>query len=93
MTTTERGDTVNKDYVIQFEGLLSFADAAAIWGRDPSSLRRAAADGRLIVGKDCQKYGKQWVVTVDAMAREFSRYGRLPDYGPWIHHLEEQSKA
>lgn len=82
-----------KDYVIQFEGLLSFADAAAIWKRDPSSLRKAAADGRLQVGTDCMKYGKQWVVTVDAMAREFSSHGHLPDYGPWIRYLQEKEAA
>lgn len=84
---------MTKDYIIQFEGLLSFADAAAIWGRDPSSLRKAAADGRLRVGTDCQKYGKQWVVTVDAMAREFSSHGHLPDYGPWVKHLQEKDAA
>lgn len=81
---------MEKDYIIQFEGLLSFAEAAAIWGKDPSSLRKAAADGRLRVGEDCQKFGKQWVVTVDAMAREFSRHGHLPDYAPWIRHLRAQ---
>lgn len=78
---------MQRDYVIQFEGLLSFADAARIWGRDPSALRKAAADGRLVRGRDCEKYGKQWVVTVDAMAREFGNHGHLPDYGPWVQHL------
>ena len=65
-------------YNVSFEGLLSLADAAKIWGINESTVRKAIAAGRLVQGRDCQKYGKQWVVTVDAMAREF-----FGGYDPW----------
>lgn len=60
-----------------FYRLLSFAEAAEIWGVDQSALRKAVSAGRLRPGRDCRKFGKQWVVTVDAMAREF-RGGLAP---------------
>lgn len=69
-----------------FFQLLSFAEAAEIWGIDQSTLRKAVADGRLYPGVDCRKFGKQWVVTVDAMARVFSKTGNM-DYSPWSKFL------
>ena len=65
-----------------FSRLLSFAEAAEIWGIDPSALRKAVSDGRLIPGHDCRKLGKQWVVTVDAMAHKFGKFGNK-SYAPW----------
>lgn len=62
--------------------LLSFAEAAEIWKIDQSTLRKAVKDGRLKPGKDCRKFGKQWVVTVQAMVREF--HGA---WGPWNNYL------
>lgn len=79
-------------YTIEFDGLLSLADAAKIWGITDSALRKAITAGRLQQAKDCQKYGKQWVVTVDAMARVFSRIG-IPDYTPWVKYLRENHQA
>ncbi len=81
-----------KDYIIQFEGLLSFADAAAIWGRSPSTFRRAAAEGRLVIGEDCAKFGKVWVIKVDAAARLCGYHG-MPDYGPWQRYLARKAAA
>lgn len=58
-----------------FDGLLSFQDAAALYGRNDSTLRHAVADGRLIEGVDCKKFGKQWIITLEAMRR---LYGEPP---------------
>ena len=60
----------------RFRALLSAAEAAEIWGIDSSAIRKAIIDGRLIEGQDCRKFGKQWVVTVEAMARTF--------WGGWV---------
>ena len=54
-----------------FNSLLSLGDAAAIWQVDESTLRKAAAKGRLKENYDILKFGKQWVVTRKAMEREF----------------------
>lgn len=54
-----------------FEGLLSLAEAAEMWDIDPSTIRKAILDHRLVEGKDCRKFGKQWVVSEDAMHRVF----------------------
>ena len=54
-----------------FNGLMSFGDACRIWELNESTLRKALSYGKLKAGIDCCKYGKQWVVTSDAMLREY----------------------
>lgn len=58
-----------------FTGLLSFADASTMWGLHESTLRKAISYGKLKNGLDAIKFGKQWVVTQEAMKRE---YGEPP---------------
>ncbi|MDD6644239.1 MAG: DUF2442 domain-containing protein [Faecousia sp.] len=54
-----------------FDGLLAFSDATELWGLNESTLRKAISYGKLINGVDVCKFGKQWVVSVDAMKREY----------------------
>lgn len=60
-----------KDVKSPFDGLFSCADAAALWGIDESTLRKAVSDGRFTVGIDIMKFGKQWIVTRKAMEKHF----------------------
>ena len=59
-----------------FDGLLSFADAAELWGLNESTLRKAVAGGKLVSGCDVCKFGKQWVVSAQAMKREYGEAGQ-----------------
>ena len=54
-----------------FDGLMSFADATELWGLHESTLRKAVGYGKLIDGVDVCKFGKQWVVSTEAMRREY----------------------
>ena len=54
-----------------FDGLMAFTDATDIWGLNESTLRKAIAYGKLVDGVDACKYGKQWVISADAMKREY----------------------
>lgn len=54
-----------------FDGLLSFGDATELWGLHESTLRKAVGYGRLVNGVDVCKFGKQWVVSIEAMQREY----------------------
>ena len=54
-----------------FDGLLAFSDATELWGLNESTLRKAITYGKLVNGVDVCKFGKQWVVSVDAMKREY----------------------
>ena len=63
----ENGETVKTP----FDGLIAFTDATQLWGLNESTLRKAIAYGKLINGVDACKYGKQWVVSVEAMKREY----------------------
>lgn len=57
--------------VTPFDDLMSFADATELWGLSESTLRKAISYGKLVSGVDARKYGKQWIVTKDAMLREY----------------------
>lgn len=59
-----------------FDGLMAFSDATELWGLNESTLRKAIAYGKLVNGVDVCKFGKQWVVSVEAMKRE---YGNGPE--------------
>ncbi len=55
-----------------FDGLMAFSDATELWGLNESTLRKAISYGKLVNGVDVCKFGKQWVVSIDAMEREYS---------------------
>ncbi|MBQ7299443.1 MAG: DUF2442 domain-containing protein [Clostridia bacterium] len=67
----ENGTTVQSP----FDGLMSVHDATEMWGLHESTLRKAIAYGKLVNGVDVCKFGKQWVVSAEAMRRE---YGERP---------------
>ena len=56
-----------------FDGLLAFSDATALWGLNESTLRKAISYGKLINCVDVCKFGKQWVVSINAMQREYGK--------------------
>lgn len=59
-----------------FDGLMSFKEATDLWGLNESTLRKAVSYGKFEEGIDIKKFGKQWVITVAAMERE---YGLAPN--------------
>lgn len=54
-----------------FDGLIAFSDATALWELNESTLRKAISYGKLVNGVDVCKFGKQWVVSINAMKREY----------------------
>ena len=54
-----------------FDGLMAFTDATQLWGLNESTLRKAISYGKLVCGVDACKYGKQWVISAEAMRREY----------------------
>ena len=54
-----------------FDGLMAFSDATFLWNLNESTLRKAIAYGKLVNGVDVCKFGKQWVVSMSAMKREY----------------------
>ena len=65
----ENGETVKTP----FDGLMAFTDATQLWGLNESTLRKAIAYGKLVNGVDACKYGKQWVISTEAMKREYGQ--------------------
>lgn len=58
-----------------FDGLMSFKEATDLWGLHESTLRKAVSYGKLQENIDVKKFGKQWIITIEAMERE---YGPMP---------------
>ena len=54
-----------------FDGLMAFSDATELWGLNESTLRKAISYGKLVNGVDVCKFGKQWVISMEAMRREY----------------------
>ena len=54
-----------------FDGLIAFSDATELWGLNESTLRKAITYGKLVNGVDVCKFGKQWIISMDAMKREY----------------------
>lgn len=54
-----------------FDVLMAFSDASALWKLNESTLRKAISYGKLVNGVDVCKFGKQWVVSMEAMKREY----------------------
>ena len=63
----ENGETVETP----FGNLMAFTDATELWGLNESTLRKAISYGKLVTGIDACKYGKQWVISTEAMRREY----------------------
>lgn len=59
-----------------FDGLIALSDATELWGLNESTLRKAISYGKLVNGVDVCKFGKQWVVSANAMTREYGAVAR-----------------
>ena len=52
-----------------WDELLSLKEAAELYNRDASTLKRAISSGRLVEGIDCKKFGRDWVILKSSMER------------------------
>ena len=54
-----------------FEGLYTFGEAAKIYGLDDSCLRKRVARGKFVIDEDVKKMGATWIITEQALVRNF----------------------
>ena len=54
-----------------FDDLIALSDASELWGLNESTLRKAISFHRLQKGIDVCKFGKQWIISKQAMIREY----------------------
>lgn len=55
----------------RFDGLLSLDEASEYWDIHSSTIRKAILRDKFKMIEDIYKFGKTWVVTVEAMTRVF----------------------
>lgn len=54
-----------------FGDLMAITEASKMYGTSVSTIKRKIREGVIVDGVDCKNYGKQWVITRDAMSRVF----------------------
>ena len=74
----------------RFDGLIAATDATVLWGLNESTLRKAISYGKLKNGIDVSKMGNQWIISVEAMVRE---YGEPKLYDEAIGKITERVRA
>lgn len=58
-----------------FDDILSISEAAELWGKDASTLRRVFTRKNFVYGVDVKRVGNQWLVRKSSMQRV---YGEPP---------------
>ena len=51
--------------------LISLKEAAEVYNRDTSTIKRAISNGTLIENVDCKKFGRDWVILKSALERVY----------------------
>lgn len=46
--------------------------AEEIYGKKPGTIRKAISSGKFNVDVDCKKFGTTWIITIDALEREYN---------------------
>jgi len=79
--------TNNLELAEPWREFMSMADFALLIGRDPSVIRKHIANGKLIEGADCVRFGKQWVIHVPTAIKAL-----FGDYTIWSNYLVDCRK-
>jgi hypothetical protein len=64
-----------KDVIVEnpkFQGLIALKDAAMLYNKEESTLRRNIANGFFKEWQDCIKFGNTWVFDIDALERKYN---------------------
>jgi len=73
--------TNNLELAEPWREFMSMADFALLINRDPSVIRKHIANGKLVEGTDCVRFGKQWVIHVPtAIKTLFGNYAIWSEY-------------
>lgn len=57
----------------KFKGLISLKDAATMFNREESTLRRNISNGFFKEWQDCIKFGTTWVFDIEALERKYGK--------------------
>ena len=74
-----------------FKGLYTFLEVAKIYGIDDSCLRKQVARNKFVIGEDVKKMGKTWIITEQAMIRNFGNL-KFEEYKKKLEKKEKEKK-
>lgn len=59
----------------KFDGLISLKEASDMFKKGESTLKEAIQRGKFKEGIDAKKFGKQWILDIEALEREYGKIG------------------
>ena len=74
-----------------FKGLYTFLEVAKIYGIDDSCLRKQVSRNKFIIGEDVKKMGRTWIITEQAMIRNFGNL-KFEEYKKKLEKKEKEKK-
>ena len=74
-----------------FKGLYTFLEVAKIYGIDDSCLRKQVSRNKFVIGEDVKKMGKTWIITEQAMIRNFGNL-KFEEYKKKLEKKEKEKK-
>ena len=74
-----------------FKGLYTFLEVAKIYGIDDSCLRKQVARNKFVIGEDVKKMGRTWIITEQAMIRNFGNL-KFEEYKKKLEEKEKEKK-
>ena len=74
-----------------FKGLYTFLEVAKIYGIDDSCLRKQVARNKFVIGEDVKKMGRTWIITEQAMIRNFGNL-KFEEYKKKLEKKEKEKK-
>lgn len=74
-----------------FKGLYTFLEVAKIYGIDDSCLRKQVSRNKFVIGEDVKKMGRTWIITEQAMIRNFGNL-KFEEYKKKLEEKEKEKK-
>lgn len=74
-----------------FKGLYTFLEVAKIYGIDDSCLRKQVSRNKFVIGEDVKKMGRTWIITEQAMIRNFGNL-KFEEYKKKLEKKEKEKK-
>lgn len=57
--------------MFEWDKIIDAKEAEIRYGKKPGTVRAAIKIGKFKDGEDCKKFGTTWVITVEALEREY----------------------
>lgn len=57
--------------MVNWDEMMSARQAEEKYNKRPGTLRKAISIGKFVEGVDCKKFDRDWIISVEALEREY----------------------